>query len=271
MKSSLSFSDAVEGYLLNATARHLSKNTIADYIYTFRKFEDFLVEDSPFEDITPIDIQEFLAAQNVSKKTILNYHIGLFALWTWAVDEDIVSEHIVQKVERPRPEKRSIVPYSEGDVRAMLDSLTTSKCYTRPRKCEPQHALPQSERNRAIILLLLDTGIRASELCELSISQVDLQNRRITVYGKGSKERTIPISNRTAQAIWRYLKTDRKEDYISERLFPTLNGGPMDRDRLLKSIRSIGKRAGIKGANVHRFRHTFAINYLRNGGDPFSP
>lgn len=270
MKKALSFSDAVEGYLLNANARRLSKYTIADYSYTFRKFQDFLMADPPFEEITAKDIETFLALQEVSKKTVLNYHIGLSALWTWAVDEGIVMEHIVQKVERPRPEKRSIVPYSEGDVRAMLNSLTSSKPYTRPRKCESTHALPQAERNRAIILLLLDTGIRASELCELSINQVDLQNRRITVYGKGSKERTIPISNRTAQAIWRYLKTDRKEDYVSERLFTTLNGNPMDRDRLLKSIRSIGRRAGVQRANVHRFRHTFAINYLRNGGDPFS-
>lgn len=270
MKNLISFSDAVEGYLLNATARHLSKHTIADYITTFRKFRIFLNDDPPFEEITLQQIEAFLAAQKVSKKTVLNYHIGLSALWTWAVNDGIVSEHVVQKVARPRPEKRSIVPYSEDDVRAMLDSLTHSKVYARPRKGQSQHSLPQAERNRAIILLLLDTGIRATELCDLSIHQVDLQNRRITVFGKGSKERTIPISHRTSQTIWRYLKTDRQEDYISERLFTTLNGRPMDRDRLLKSIRSIAKRAGIKRANVHRFRHTFAINYLRNGGDPFS-
>ena len=270
MKRSITFSEAVEGYLLAATARHLSKHTIRDYLNTYRKFQIFLDHDPPFDKITNKQIEAFLAAQTVSKKTVLNYHIGLSALWTWAIENEIVQEHIVQKVERVKPEKRSIVPYSEDDVRAMLTSLTTSRGYTRPGKKGSQHSLPQAERNRAIIMLLLDTGIRATELCELSINQVDLQNRRVTVFGKGSKERTIPISPRTAQAIWRYLKTDRQEDYISERLFTTLNGRPMDRDRLLKSIRSIGKRAGLQGANVHRFRHTFAINYLRNGGDPFS-
>jgi site-specific recombinase XerD len=270
MKKSLTFSDAVEGYLLAATARHLSKNTIADYINTFRKFHIYLDDDPIFEEITKEQIEGFLAAQTVAKKTVLNYLTGLSALWTWAVDNEIVQEQIVHSVSRPKPEKRSIVPYSQDDVKAMLDALTHSSLYTRPGKGKSQHSLPNQERNRAIILLLLDTGIRATELCELKIHQLDLQNRRITVFGKGSKERTIPISHRTAQAIWRYLKTERQEDYISERLFTTLNGRPMDRDRLLKSIRSIGKRAHIERANVHRFRHTFAINYLRNGGDPFS-
>ena len=270
MKRSITFLDAVEGYLLAATARHLSKNTISDYCFTFRKFQAFLDCDPPIEEITSKQIEAFLAAQKVTKKTVLNYHIGLSALWTWAVADGIASEHVVRKVERVKPEKRSIVPYSEDDVRAMLNSLNSSQQYSRPGKSTSQHKLPQAERNRAIIMLLLDTGIRATELCELAIHQVDLQNRRVTVHGKGSKERTVPISSRTGQAIWRYLKTDRVEDYVSERLFTTLNGRPMDRDRLLKSIRSIGKRAELKGANVHRFRHTFAINYLRNGGDAFS-
>lgn len=270
MKRSITFSEAVEGYLLAATARHLSKHTIADYVNTYRKFQVFLNDDPSINQISTNQIEAFLAIQTVSKKTILNYLTGLSALWTWAVDNEIVSEHIVHKVERPKPEKRSIVPYSEADIKSMLSALTHSNLYTRPGKGESQHSLPHQERNRAIIFLLLDTGIRATELCELKIHQADLQNRRITVFGKGSKERTIPISHRTAQAIWRYLKTERQEDYISERLFTTINGSPMDRDRLFKSIRSISRRASVKGANVHRFRHTFAINYLRNGGDPFS-
>jgi integrase len=79
----------------------------------------------------------------------------------------------------------------------------------------------------------------------------------------------LPISPRTSQAIWRYLKT-RPDDRAGDWLFVTMFGDPIDRDRLLKSMKVIGKRAGVRGVNVHRFRHTFAINYLRNGGDPYT-
>jgi site-specific recombinase XerD len=151
----------------------------------------------------------------------------------------------------------------------MLGVISLTKIYTRPGKRETQHSIPTADRNRAIILVLLDTGIRASELCALQIHQVDLGNRRLRVFGKGNKERTIPFSARTGQAIWKYLAT-RGDDLADNFLFATSNDGPINRHDLRKILVRIGKRAGLEGVNVHRFRHTFAINYLRNGGDPWS-
>ncbi len=87
--------------------------------------------------------------------------------------------------------------------------------------------------------------------------------------GKGSKERTIPISPRTSKMIWKYL-TSRKEERLSEYLFITKEGQKQTRGSVLRIVRSIGQRAGVMKATVHRFRHTFAVNYLRNGGDAFS-
>jgi site-specific recombinase XerD len=106
MKRLISFSQAVQGYLLAAQARRLSEHTLADYVNTFRKFQAFMEGDPPLESISAHRVEAFLGVQEVSKKTILNYHIGLSALWTWAVHEEIVREHIVHKVERARPEKR---------------------------------------------------------------------------------------------------------------------------------------------------------------------
>jgi integrase/recombinase XerD len=269
MKKQFSFSMAVEGYLLAATARHLSEHTLLDYSYTFRKFHTFLHDDPPIASITAHQVEAFLAVQKVSKKTILNYHIGLSALWTWVVQEGLAPTHILHQVARARPEKKSIVPFSEADVRAMLGALGSSKLYSRPYRRENTHSLPNQERNRAIILMLLDTGMRASELCELRIHHVDVRNRRLTVFGKGSKERTLPFSARTGQALWKYMAL-REKDTAGDSLFMTMGEGAMDRDRLLKTLMAIGKRAGVGDVNVHRFRHTFAINYLRNGGDAYS-
>jgi integrase/recombinase XerD len=270
MKSNITFSDAVDGYLLAATARHLSQHTIADYVNTFRKFLGFYPEDPPFDSITAKQVEAFLGAQEVSKKTVLNYHTGLSALWAWAVPEGLAPANVVHQVEPPKPEKKAVKPYSEADVKAMLAAITHSKSYLRPHKGETSHSLPLVERNRAIILLLLDTGIRAEELCTLRINQVDLRNHRITVFGKGSKERIIPFCARTGQALWRYLKADRKDEPAGAFLFVNLHGIPVDRSSLLKAINSIARRAGVMHANVHRFRHTFAINFLRNGGDPYA-
>jgi len=273
MKSKLNhkitFSQAVSGYELAALARRLSKHTLLDYFNTYRKFHEFLACDPPIIGITPHQVQAFLAGQEVSKKTLLNYHTGLSALWTWCQAEGLVVESVLKRVQRPRPEKRAIVPYTLDDIRAMLTSLATTPLYSRPGKRASAHAVPHAARNRAIILLLVDTGIRSTELCELKINQVDLKNRRITVFGKGSKERSIPISPATGQAIWRYL-SERKDDSVGDRLVTTRDGHPLDYSQLLHAMRVIGRRAGLRHVNVHRFRHTFAINFLRNGGDPYS-
>ena len=265
----ISLSKVIDGYFLAANARRLSEATLKDYGNTFRKFESHLGKDPPMGDITADHIRGFLAVQNVSKKTLLNYHIGLSALWTWALDENLVSEHTVRKVQRPRPEKKAVKPYRESDIKALLSALRYSRPYHRPGKQETTHRLPFKERNRALILLLVDTGIRASELCDIKIHHVDLKGRYIRVMGKGDKERIVPFSARTGKALWRYLAT-RDRDNLGDPLFERRDNQPFDRSSLLKTLKVICKRAGVRGVNIHRFRHTFAINYLRNGGDPWS-
>lgn len=265
----LTFSQAVEGFALACEARHLSPNTLIDYRRTFRKFGDFLDSDPLITAIERQQIEAFLAAQTVSKKTVLNYHVGLSALWTWALKAGYVDTQIVQQVERPKPEKRVIVPFTEADIRKILASLGTSRSYSRPGKKESSHSLPDADRNRAIILLLLDTGMRASELCGLKIYNVDQKNHRAKVFGKGDKERSIPFSPRTGQAIWKYLAA-RSPANVGEYLFITADGNPLDPDRLEKIMDNISKRSGVPDIYPHRWRHTFAVMYLRNTGDTFS-
>lgn len=265
----ITFSQAVEGYLLAANARHLSPHTLDDYLNTYRKFELFLEKDPPIANINSHHVEEFLKSQTVSKKTILNYHTGLSALWAWAVKEELVESNIVHKVERVKPEKKAIAPYSHDDIQALLSTLNQSKKYRRPGKRECSHSLPQADRNRAIIYLLLDTGLRASELCKLRIHEVDIKNQRVKVMGKGTKERILPFSARTGQVLWKYL-AQRKGATAGDALFISKTGRPLTRMTLLHLLIGIGERAGVKKVNCHRFRHTFAINYLRNGGDPWS-
>ncbi len=164
----ITISKAIEGYLLAAQARRLSPHTIQDYGGTFRKFLAFLEEDTPVEAISSKQVEAFLASQDgVSNKTLLNYHVGLSALWTWCVEEGLVQEHIVRRVRSPKPEIKEVRPYTQTEVKEMLDALTHSKAYTRPLKKECRNSLRNGERHRAMIFLLLDTGVRAEELCGL--------------------------------------------------------------------------------------------------------
>ncbi len=280
----LTLSQSIEGFLLEKQAQHLSPHTVADYTNAFRKFQAYLGADVPLAGITADQIKGFLGdlstprapagaakrpAKGLSNKTILNIHTGLSALWTWAVAEGIVSQHLLRQIPRPKPEKRAITPFSEEDIKTLLANGERSRTYTRPGKRACDHAVATALRNRAIILLLLDTGVRASELAGLAIKDVDLTNKRILVLGKGNKERTLPISPRTAKTLWRYLTTERKDEPVNAPLFLGSEGDPLNRDALLKLLVRLGEKAGVQDCHPHRFRHTFAVNFLRNGGNAF--
>ena len=271
MVTNIAYSKCVDGYKFSIYARHLSERTIESYEVVLRRFGEFLGGDPPLNEITPDQIRQFLTSfTKVTNKTLLNYHIILSSMWHWAVGEQLAEKNIIRGIEAPKPEKREIQPYAEDDVKAMMNSLGKSKTYTRPGKALSDHSLRTGDRNRAILLLMVDTGLRASELCNLRVQDVDQKHNRIFVMGKGSKERSLPFSARTGQAIWRYfaaLTAERKPD---EPAFVTVYGRPFDRKQLRKLVVNIGNRAGVQNAHPHRFRHTFAIQYLRNGGDPYT-
>jgi len=101
---SITFSQAIEGYSLAAHARRLSPRTLADYSNTYRKLHKHL-GDRPIAMITVVQIRRFMAAQpHLSKKTLLNYHAGLSALWKWAADGELAEANIVRTIADPRPE-----------------------------------------------------------------------------------------------------------------------------------------------------------------------
>jgi site-specific recombinase XerD len=267
---SITISQALVGFDLAIRARRLSEHTHLDYFSTFRKFQAWLEDDRYIRDIKPDDIRHFLDShEGISNKTLLNYYVGLSALWSWAIQEGYVSTHVVRAVTPPKPEKRVITPFSDNDIRALLAALGTCQTYRRGASTGLHHSLPNPERNEAIIFLLLDTGIRVSELCTLSMRMLDLRNRGIQVMGKGDKERYIPFSARTGKSLFRYL-TVRDQDPPYPNVFLSKDASPLNRTDVLHMLYALGKRAGVESCHPHRFRHTFAVNYLRNGGDPYT-
>lgn len=258
-----------EGYLLHLEARRLSANTVATYRYAYRKLTQAIPGDWPLADITGDHIALALAAQDtLSNKTLLNVHAAWSAFWTWAIQQGFADTNPVEAVERPRPEKREIVPFSRDDVIALLKACDQTKNYARPGKRECANTRPTAQRDRAILMLLLDTGLRASELCALRVRDADMGNRYIIVQGKGNKERLLPMDVSTMQSLWKYLAS--RETAPEDPLIITTEGNPLDRQQLRHLLDHLGKRAGIARVYPHRFRHTFAIQYLRNGGDVYT-
>lgn len=126
-------------------------------------------------------------------------------------------------------------------------------------------------RDRAIVLMLLDTGCRASELCDLLVGDVDIKTGATQIRrGKGDKGRTVYLGNLAREVLWRYV-SKRKDARPGDPLFETSKRQALDRNALRKMLQTAGQRAGIvERVTPHRLRHTFAINYLRNGGDVYT-
>ena len=110
-KNTIRLSQAIEGFFITAKSRRLAAGTLSDYDNTLRRFERFLESDPPLPTIIPDDIRSFMSSlDGLSAKTIVNYHVGLSALWTWAIGEGLAEKNVVRAVRPPRPEKRQVVP-----------------------------------------------------------------------------------------------------------------------------------------------------------------
>jgi site-specific recombinase XerD len=242
---------AVEGWLLTCSARSFSPNTIDGYGRTLRKFIKFLGDDPPIRSITTKHIEAFLIAQPVSRTSKLDYYVGLSSLWTWALKEGLVNSHQVRALERPKADTRQVEPYTEAEIKHLVHEASGSSLY--------------NLKMRATLMLLLDTGLRASEVCSLTIGNLHLKEGHALVMGKGNKERQVEFGPRTGQAIWKYLAS-RGNLQPNDRFLISRTGKHLDRDELAHRLQSLGRRAGVEHCHPHRFRHTFAVMFLRNGG-----
>jgi len=260
---------------------------LADYNNSFRKFQAYLDgKDPPIDEITVRQVRQFLdhlgtivvapagiarrPARPLSKKTILNIHTGLSALWTWAIREEYASDHIIRRIRPAKPEQKAIDPMSREDIELLISACDYSRPYIRPGKKQCSHARPTAERDKLVIRFLLDTGVRVSELCGLCIKDIDLRNNRVKVFGKGAKERIIPIGKRLCKAIWRYLAARPDADPDDPFLLNNTGEDSINRFSVRRVLKRLGERAGVRNVYPHRFRHTFALSYLRNGGSEFT-
>ncbi len=293
---SFTISQVFEGFILDKQAASKSASTISNYRVTFSKVTLWLETTRPkdpdpeFITLTRQDWVHFMtwvqsdftsnpggvaprASKPLSQKSLLNIHTDLSALYTWATADgvNLVEKHLFRTIERPEADTPIIEVFTRDQVRDLLKACKTSRPWHNDENVS--NARPTSVRDQCIILLLLSTGIRASELCEIKFKDIDMTERSITVAGKGrgqgKKQRLVRFGKSTGRMLWRYLspslKTIKSDDVIFT-VGPDDAPRPMNRDILWKLLHRLGERAGVD-AHPHKFRHTFATNYLRNGGD----
>lgn len=126
------------------------------------------------------------------------------------------------------------------------------------------------QRIHTIACLLLDTGLRIDEALSLRRDSVDFDNLLLHVHGKGRKERVVPMSGEMRKLLWRWLQ-GQGEASPDELVFSTRDGRKLGQRNMLRHFKVLGTRLRITGVrfSFHTLRHTFAVNYIRNGGDVF--
>jgi integrase/recombinase XerD len=242
-----------------------SPNTIVEYSRTLRRFIERIGPDKLVNSITPKEINNFLLDYPGCKKNQKNAYICLSSFWTYLVNEGYCKENILRRVEKPRAIVRAIIPFSKDEIVRLIKVLDYASESNPSDRAAFIMKRPTAKRDFALVLFLLDTGVRASELCTAKINNI--RGEYVQVIGKGSKEREVCMSERTQQVLNEYL-TDRQ--IPGEYIFMGLHGELMDRVALGHLLRRLSVRSKVMGMHPHRFRHTFATEYLRNGGDPYT-
>lgn len=289
-RNTITLSQACDGLVRYKQATGKSEHTVSDYRVSFKKLALFFPSDPLFSSITRKQMIDFFAwlqdeyvsipdgvaprgRIKLSAKTIFNIHTNLSALWTWGVNEKYVKQNIIRTIDKPPVSQAVVEPLTREEIEKILDACSQGRTW---KTATITSARSTSDRDRAIILTLLDTGIRASELVDMRYMDVNMQTNTIRVKGKGpgrdAKERIVHIGKRTAQAIWKNLLPRINDIRDDDPIFVSShdNFRPLDRNNLRKLLSRLGEKTGIRKVHPHRFRHTFAINFLRNGGGEFT-
>jgi site-specific recombinase XerD len=264
----LLLSHAIEEYL--ATKQNsITADTYRWYDRFLGWFEQWAEKNrlSQLSEIRATHMQEFVSAcptDNTHTRHARAQIVKGFLSWCAKDEETGVRRAVVDRIEMPKVIQNQIELLTERDIKRLLNACETSR---------------HPHRNKAIIHLLLDTGVRASEICYDSERPGDetgllLENlflgrganaeSYIRVMGKGRKSRTIGLGQQTTLMVRRYLSRER-QGINSDYVLIERDGQPLSVRMLEQFLQHLGDRAGVPNLYPHRFRHTFAVTQLLNG------
>jgi integrase/recombinase XerD len=262
---------SIDDFLSSLLERGCSQNTISAYTRDSRNFHNFLYENkvSNFAAVTKDHIEDFiyyLSSQLLKDTSIARQVKSIRSLFKFLRREDYIPTNVAAFIAIPKCWSRLPEVLTIKQVEQILEQPNTNTF--------------NGIRNKAIIEMLYGSGLRASELCGLRIRDLSDDLTMVKVFGKGSKERLVPLGNKAKEAIEQYLlkRTEYFEEKIThdEFLFVTnMQCGnssgrePLDRIQIWRIFKDSAKKANIckKGVSPHTLRHSFATHLLKGGAD----
>ncbi len=277
----IGLNDLVEGFLFSIRAEGKSSATIDYYSYLLKPFLSYS-KSNHWEDalsaLDPHRLREFLnwtatrtlelkVAGNGGKRikkakpsTAWPYYRAIRRLLNWAIEEGYLESSPLDSIHFKQPPLPRIVGYSREELNRLLEV-----CHLDIKAGARFIGI----RNKAMLLLFLDSGLRRSEMANLKLNDLDIDERRIRLIGKGNKVGIAPFSPKTAKALWAWL-IQRKQRTQCDSLWITEEGQAFSVNGLVSWFHRLKKRAGINSlGGVHRLRHTAALQYLRGAKDSF--
>ena len=249
-----------EGYL--RLERSLSANTCEAYRMDLDKWLGFIAADGvDYRAVRLPQLQAFMATLadvGIHPRSVARIMSGVRSFYRFLVLERELQQDPTELLESPRLGRKLPVVLSVAEIDAMIAAIDLST--------------PEGHRNRAIIEMLYSCGLRVSELCDLKLNDLFLQEGFIKVMGKGAKERLVPISPKAIQELhnWFYDRNmiDAKrgcEDYV---FLSARRGTPLSRITVFYWVKELAAQAGVtKTVSPHTFRHSFATHLLEGGAN----
>ncbi|MGI8407237.1 MAG: tyrosine recombinase XerC [Actinomycetota bacterium] len=260
----LAIDGVIDDYLRACKAeRDLSPHTLVAYTSDLRRFRDW-AEDAGITLLSQIDrrsLRRYVSAlgrEGLSRRSIARGSSALRSLLRWAVDHDHIPVSPAEDLETPRL-NRPLPKVLKAEEAAFLCEL-------------PPEDTPEGIRDRAVIELLYDSGLRVAELCALDVDELDLRSGSVQVVGKGRKERRVPLAEPCIDALRGYLATARPQlsgraSQPSPGLFLGSRGGRMGQRAVRAMLERYVVAEGGRSLSPHVLRHSFATHLLDGGAD----
>jgi len=251
-----------------------SKRTIEDTAAAVRQFHKFLGGSVDVHEVQAEDLREYIRAlqerprwsnhptikpkdTRLSPHSIASYVRSIRAFWSWLKREDFIDENPMERVKPPKAPRKIVATLTREQISQLLEAI--------PNKDSKGY------RDRAIVVTLYGTGLRIGELLGLRLGDLNFDSGQIKVMGKGGKERTVFMSPTVFKVLFKYVRRWRPEvttDYV----FVHNNGRPLTRFYFAHRLQAYREKAGLSGrkCSPHVLRHSFSVDYLRNGADTFT-
>lgn len=249
-----------ESFEVSLRARNLSERTVRTYTDSVRMLASFLERagmPTRLDAIAREHVEAFIVGElerTSASSTSIRYR-SLQQFFGWAADDGEIATSPMANMRAVVVPEKPVPVIRENELRALLKACAGKSFADR--------------RDAAIIWLFIDTGIRREELTNLTVGDVDLRVRQVTVLGKGRRTRTVGIGHKAAQALDRYLRARERHRLAFVPALWLGLAGPLTDNGIAQIVRKRARDAGIsERVNLHRFRHTFSHDWLASDGNP---